>query len=75
MNQSMLIGRAIALAAAIFYGVNTTLSRLACDTGTTPVSLTLYRFPISAALMVMLLARAAAANHAGRALKPAGRCA
>ncbi|MDH3219429.1 MAG: hypothetical protein OEO19_07850 [Gammaproteobacteria bacterium] len=39
MNKSEIVGRTIALSAAIFCGVNTTLSRLAYDTGTTPVSL------------------------------------
>jgi len=55
MNNNQMVGRTIALGAAIFYGFNTTLSRLAYDTGTTPVSLTLYRFLMSAALMVLLL--------------------
>lgn len=55
MNRNQVIGRAIALGAAIFYGFNTTLSRLAYDTGTTPVSLTLYRFLMSAAVMILLL--------------------
>ena len=56
MNRNPFVGRALALGAAMFYGVNTTLSRLAYDTGTTPVSLTLYRFAISAALMLALVA-------------------
>lgn len=55
MNKNQIVGRAIALCAAIFYGFNTTLSRLAYDTGTTPVSLTLFRFLMSAAVMVMLV--------------------
>ncbi len=55
MNKNQMIGRAIALAAAIFYGFNTTLSRLAYDTGTTPVSLTFYRFLMSAAVMILLV--------------------
>jgi len=55
MNKNQMIGRAIALGAAIFYGFNTTLSRLAYDTGTTPVSLTLYRFLMSAVIMMLLL--------------------
>ncbi|MDH3389977.1 MAG: DMT family transporter [Gammaproteobacteria bacterium] len=55
MNKNQIVGRAIALTAAIFYGVNSTLSRLAYDTGTTPVSLTLYRFLMSAALMIALV--------------------
>jgi drug/metabolite transporter (DMT)-like permease len=56
MNANPFVGRALALGAAMFYGVNTTLSRLAYDTGTTPVSLTLYRFLISALLMLVLVA-------------------
>ena len=56
MNPNPFVGRALALGAALLYGVNTTLSRLAYDTGTTPVSLTLYRFAISAALMLALVA-------------------
>jgi drug/metabolite transporter (DMT)-like permease len=55
MNKNQIVGRTIALGAAIFYGFNSTLSRLAYDTGTTPVSLTLYRFLMSAILMVALL--------------------
>ena len=55
MNKNQIVGRAIALCAAIFYGFNTTLSRLAYDTGTTPVSLTLFRFLMSAAVMVVLV--------------------
>ncbi len=55
MNKNQMVGRVIALGAAIFCGFNTTLSRLACDTGTTPVSLTLYRFLMSAAVMILLL--------------------
>ncbi len=55
MNKNQIVGRAIALSAAIFYGFNTTLSRLAYDTGTNPVSLTLYRFLMSAALMIILV--------------------
>ena len=55
MNKNQMVGRAIALGAAIFYGFNTTLSRLAYDTGTTPVSLTLYRFLMSAVIMMLLL--------------------
>jgi drug/metabolite transporter (DMT)-like permease len=55
MNKNQIVGRAIALGAAIFYGFNTTLSRLAYDTGTTPVSLTLYRFLMSAMLMIALV--------------------
>ena len=55
MNKNQIVGRAIALSAAIFYGFNTTLSRLAYDTGTNPVSLTLYRFLMSAALIVFAL--------------------
>lgn len=45
----------MAFAAAIFYGVNTTLSRLAYDVGTTPVSLTLYRFLMAGAIMVLIV--------------------
>jgi len=52
MNKNQIVGRAMALSAAIFYGFNTTLSRLAYDTGTTPLSLTLYRFLMSAILMI-----------------------
>ncbi|MCP4981300.1 MAG: DMT family transporter [Gammaproteobacteria bacterium] len=55
MNKNQIVGRAIALAAAIFYGFNTTLSRLAYDTGTTPVSLTIYRFLMSAVLMIAIV--------------------
>jgi hypothetical protein len=33
MNKNQIVGRAIALSAAIFYGFNTTLWRLAYDTG------------------------------------------
>lgn len=55
MNKNQMVGRAIALGAAIFYGFNTTLSRLAYDTGTTPVSLTLYRFLMSAVVMIALV--------------------
>ena len=56
MNANQIVGRAIALGAAIFYGFNTTLSRLAYDTGTTPMTLTLLRFVISAFLMAALVA-------------------
>jgi len=55
MKTNAMVGRAIALGAAIFYGFNTTLSRLAYDTGTTPVSLTLFRFAMSAVLMAALV--------------------
>lgn len=55
MNKQQIVGRSIALGAAIFYGVNTTLSRLAYDTGTTPVSLTLYRFTLSAVIMILIV--------------------
>jgi len=55
MNKNQIVGRAIALSAAIFDGFNTTLSRLVCDTGTTPVSLKLFRFLMSAVVMVMLV--------------------
>ena len=55
MNKPQIVGRSIALGAAIFYGVNTTLSRLAYDTGTTPVSLTLYRFALCAVIMIILV--------------------
>lgn len=55
MNKNQIVGRGIALSAAIFYGLNTTLSRLAYDTGTTPVSLTLYRFLMSTVLMIALV--------------------
>ena len=39
MNKNPMVGRIIAPGAAIFYGFDTILSRLACATGTTPVSL------------------------------------
>jgi drug/metabolite transporter (DMT)-like permease len=55
MNKNQIVGRAIALSAAIFYGFNTTLSRLAYDTGTTPVSLNIYRFVISMLLMIAIV--------------------
>jgi drug/metabolite transporter (DMT)-like permease len=55
MNKNQIVGRAMALSAAIFYGFNTTLSRLAYDTGTTPLSLTLYRFLMSAILMIAIV--------------------
>ncbi len=55
MNKNQIVGRAIALSAAIFYGFNTTLSRLAYDTGTTPVSLTIYRFLMSMLLMIVIV--------------------
>jgi len=48
-------GKAMALLAAAAYGVNTTLSRLAYDTGTTPVSLTVYRYIMIAGIMVVLM--------------------
>jgi drug/metabolite transporter (DMT)-like permease len=55
MNKNLIVGRTIALSAAIFYGFNTTLSRLAYDTGTTPVSLTIYRFSMSLLLMIVIV--------------------
>ena len=55
MNKNQIVGRAIALSAAILYGFNTTLSRLAYDTGTTPVSLTIYRFAMSMLLMIVIV--------------------
>ncbi len=55
MDRAYWVGRAIALGAAVFYGFNTTLSKLAYDTGTTPVSLTFVRFALSAALLALLL--------------------
>jgi len=55
MNRNQIVGRAIALGAATFYGFNTTLSRLAYDTGTNPVTLTLFRFLLSTALMLLLV--------------------
>ena len=55
MNKNQIVGRTMALSAAIFYGFNTTLSRLAYDTGTTPLSLTLYRFLMSAILMIIIV--------------------
>lgn len=56
MNKSRMACRAIALGAATFCGFNSTLSRLADDTGTAPVPLILHRFLISAAIMILLLA-------------------
>ena len=55
MHNDQIAGRLIAFAAAIFYGFNTTLSRLAYDTGTTPVSLTVYRFLMTSAALVLLV--------------------
>ncbi len=55
MNKDQITGRAIAFAAAIFYGFNTTLSRLAYDTGTTPVSLTVYRFTLTSAALIIIV--------------------
>ena len=55
MDNPHIAGRVIALAAAIFYGFNTTLSRLAYDAGTTPVSLMLYRFLITSAVMIIIM--------------------
>ncbi|MEM7561999.1 MAG: DMT family transporter, partial [Pseudomonadota bacterium] len=55
MNKNQIVGRTFALSAAIFYGFNTTLSRLAYDTGTTPVSLTIYRFLMSTLLMITIV--------------------
>ena len=55
MDKDQIAGRAIAFAAAIFYGFNTTLSRLAYDTGTTPVSLTVYRFALTSAALILLV--------------------
>jgi len=55
MNKNQMVGRAIALGAAIFYGFNTTLSRLAYDTGTTPLSLTIIRFVMAAALVALIV--------------------
>ncbi len=55
MSNPYVVGRVIALVAAIFYGFNTTLSRLAYDAGTTPVSLLLYRFLITSAAMVAIM--------------------
>jgi drug/metabolite transporter (DMT)-like permease len=55
MNKNQIVGRAIALGAAIFYGFNTTLSRLAYDTGANPATLTLIRFLLSTALMLALV--------------------
>lgn len=55
MNKNQMVGRVIALGAAIFYGFNTTLSRLAYDTGTTPLSLTIFRFAMAAALMALIV--------------------
>lgn len=55
MEKAQLVGRVIALGAAVFYGFNTTLSRLAYDTGTNPLSLTLFRFVGSALLLVVIV--------------------
>ena len=55
MQKDQLAGRTIAFAAAIFYGFNTTLSRLAYDTGTTPVSLTVYRFSLTSVALILLV--------------------
>jgi len=55
MNNNFLVGRAVALGSAVFYSFNTTLSRLAYDVGTTPVSLTVYRYLMTAALMVAMV--------------------
>jgi len=55
MNKDQVAGRAIAFAAAIFYGFNTTLSRLAYDTGTTPVSLTVYRFALTSVALILIV--------------------
>ena len=55
MNKNQIVGRSLALGAAIFYGVNTTLSRLAYDTGTTPLSLTIYRFLMATILMIAIV--------------------
>ena len=55
MHKDLIAGRAIAFAAAIFYGFNTTLSRLAYDTGTTPVSLTVYRFLLTSAALIIIV--------------------
>ncbi len=55
MDRAQWVGRAIALGAAIFYGFNTTLSKLAYATGTTPVSLTFVRFALSAVLLAALV--------------------
>ena len=55
MNKNQMIGRSVALCAAIFFGVNTTFSRLAYDTGTTPISLTFYRFLMSSLVMAALI--------------------
>ncbi len=56
MSNPQFAGRVIALSAAIFYGFNTTLSRLAYDTGTTPVSLIVFRFLLTSVAMVVLVA-------------------
>ena len=53
------MGKLLALFAALSYGANTTLSRLAYDTGTNPVSLTIYRYAMITAIFigVMLVMR------------------
>ncbi len=55
MDRAYWVGRSIALGAAIFYGFNTTLSKLAYDTGTTPVTVTFVRFALSALLLAAIL--------------------
>ncbi len=49
------MGKIFALLAAVSYGANTTLSRLAYDTGTTPFSLTAYRYLLIAIIMVAIM--------------------
>ena len=49
------MGKLFALLAAMGYGANTTLSRLTYDTGTDPVSLTIYRYAMIAALFAVIV--------------------
>ena len=46
------MGKIFALLAALAYGATTTLSRLAYDTGTTPISLTFYRYGMITVIML-----------------------
>jgi len=55
MEKAQVVGRVIALGAAVFYGFNTTLSRLAYDTGTNPLSLTLVRFVLGMLLLMLIV--------------------
>ena len=48
-------GKLFALLAAVSYGANTTLSRLAYDTGTDPFSLTVYRYLLITIIMIVIM--------------------